>query len=146
MNARRWKAAALLGVSLAGAGCVRRAPEAEAAAAAAPRTPRLLRLAPESIAVLPGMVAEVELRGSGFDANRAEPGNTVTIGPAVLRGVPASADGTLIRVVVPDAMPSGGEAPPQPWYRGRYPVTVRTPLGSSDTLFLTIIAERGVRP
>lgn len=102
--------------------------------------PRLTALAPDTVSLIPGNVTEVDLRGSGFDSNRIAPQNTVRIGALVLRAVPSTANGTRIRVAIPDAVPSGGEAPPAPWSTGRYPVSVSTPGGTSDTILLSIRA------
>lgn len=107
--------------------------------------PRLASIVPDSVRLLPGNVTEVDLRGSGFDTSLVAPGNTVRIGLLVLRVVPSSARGTVIRVAIPSAIPSDGEAPPAPWMRGRYPVTVSTKAGTSDTLTLAI-APSGGRP
>jgi hypothetical protein len=108
--------------------------------------PRLDRLVPDSIAVERGMVAEVEIHGRGFAGGEAPPGNTVRVGSVALNAVPSNAQGTVIRFVVPDAVPGGGEAPPSAWLPGRYPVTVTTARGMSDTLYLQIITPRGIRP
>jgi hypothetical protein len=107
--------------------------------------PRLTSLAPDSVQLLPGNVTEVDLRGSGFDTSRTAPLNIVRIGSLVLRAVRSSARGTLISVAVPALVPSGGEAPSAPWMGGRYPVTVTTPRGTSDTLTLAI-TSLGSRP
>lgn len=113
------------------------------AEAAQDARPRINRLEPAAVRLIRGNVTEFEIRGSGFDTSRVSPGNTVRIGPVVLTDVPSSANGTLIRVAVPDAVPSGGEAPPSPWIGGRYPVSVRTNAGTSDTLFLVIAGAGG---
>ena len=113
------------------------------AQAAQPARPRISRLEPSSVRLIRGNVTEFDIRGSGFDTSRTSPGNTVRIGQVVLNSVPSSANGTLIRVAVPDAVPSGGEAPPSPWMGGRYPVSVRTRAGISDTLFLVIASVGG---
>lgn len=105
--------------------------------------PRISRLEPGSVRIIRGNVTEFDIRGSGFDTSRVSPGNTVRIGDVVLTSVPSSANGTLIRVAIPDAVPSGGEAPPSPWMGGRYPVSVRTKVGTSDTLFLAIASVGG---
>lgn len=102
--------------------------------------PRLTSLTPGSVRVVSGNVTEVDLAGSGFDTNSTAPDNTVRIGPLLLRAVPSSANGTRIRVAIPDAMPSSGEAPPMPWMGGSYAVTVTTRAGTSDTLMLAIAA------
>ena len=142
-------AAVALGAMLVSATCARHGGGASHSAgtvSAAAGAPALAQLVPDSIVVMRGMVAEVEIRGQRFDGNQATPGNTVSVGTVVLNGVRANAEGTVIRFVVPDAVPSGAEAPPSPWMPGRYAVTVRTPLGVSDTLYLTIGTARTIRP
>ena len=107
--------------------------------------PRLTGLEPSSVQLVRGNVTTIDLHGSAFDTNRFTPENTVRIGSLVLRAVPSIAGGTLIRVTIPSAVPSDGEAPPVPWIGGRYLVTVTTKIGTSDTLALTI-APPGGRP
>lgn len=107
--------------------------------------PRLTAVSPESVQLIRGNVIEIALTGTGFDTTHAAPQNTVRVGALVLTGVPSSAGGTSIRIVLPDAIPSGGEAPPAPWMPGSYAVTVSTKAGTSDTLSLAIAAS-GMRP
>jgi hypothetical protein len=121
------------------------APARRAGSAAQETRPRIKQLEPDSVRLIRGNVTEFDIRGSGFDTSRTSPGNTVRIGEVVLTSVPSSANGTLIRVAVPDAVPSRGEAPPSPWMGGRYPVSVQTRAGTSDTLFL-VIASAGGNP
>jgi hypothetical protein len=116
------------------------------AACASGGRPRLQAIAPDSVQLIPGNVIEVDLRGSSFDRTSGDPQNVVRVGPVLLRAVPSRSNGTLIRIALPDAVPSGGEAPPAPWLSGRYPVTITTSRGTSDTLMLTISAGPGGRP
>jgi hypothetical protein len=97
--------------------------------------PRLAALDPATIQLTPGNVTFIELRGSGYATGSAS--NTVHIGTLTLANVP-SRDGGVIRVAIPDAIPSGSEAPPRRWVPGAYRVWVTTAAGSSDTLSLTI--------
>jgi hypothetical protein len=106
--------------------------------------PRLDRVEPRSVQVLPGHVVEVNLRGSAFDTG-TPPQNTVRIGSVAVPGVPSRNNGTLIRFTIPDMMPSRSEAPPAPWLPGQYSIVVTTPKGTSDTLMLTI-SPPGERP
>ena len=108
--------------------------------------PRLTLVAPDSVRLITGNVTEVDLRGSGFDTNATNPQNVVRIGSLELRAVPSRLNGTVIRVAIPDAVPSGGEAPPAPWSGGRFRVTVTTRFGTSDTLTLAIATSGGLRP
>ena len=48
-------------------------------------------------------------------------------------------------VTVPATVAATTEAPPVPWLGGRYPVSVTTRAGTSDTIMLTI-ASRGRAP
>jgi hypothetical protein len=99
--------------------------------------PTLDAVRPDSILVATGAVAEVVLRGRGFVPGR--PGrNTVVFGAASFNDVPASDDGTEIRFVIPDRLPSGGEAPPTPIEPGSYVVRVRTPNGESNVVTVRI--------
>ena len=105
-------------------------------ASAAP--PVIARLAPDSVRVSPGAVVEVVVTGSGFVAG--DPGeNTVHFGPAVMRRVRASDDGTRLVFTIPDVITSGGEAPPSPVVPGPYPVHIETAHGSSNVLVLQVV-------
>ena len=107
--------------------------------------PRLHAVTPDSIELLAGNVTAIDLHGSGFDTSRAAPENTVRIGSLLLRAVPSDVHGTVIHVAVPATIAATTEAPPTRWLAGRYPVTVTTRLGTSDTVMLTI-ASRGRGP
>lgn len=107
--------------------------------------PRLHSVTPDSVELLTGNVTVIDLRGSGFDTSHAAPENTVRIGALLLRAVPSDAHGTVIHVTVPSAVAGATEAPPTPWLAGRYPVSVTTRAGTSDTVMLTI-ASRGREP
>jgi hypothetical protein len=116
------------------------------AACASSERPRLRSISPQAVQLFPGNVTEVDLRGAAFDQTAGDPQNIVRVGPVLLRAVPSRSNGTLMRIAIPDFMPSSGEAPPAPWLSGQYPVTVTTPKGTSDTLMLTISAGPGARP
>lgn len=107
--------------------------------------PRLSALMPDSVQLTSGNVTEVTLKGAGFDTNTTASLNTVRVGGLVLTGVPSRERGTVILLALPDAVPSGGEAPPAPWMSGRYAVTVTTSAGTSDTLML-VITGGAMRP
>lgn len=107
--------------------------------------PRLHSVTPDSIEVLAGNVTAIDLHGSGFDTSRAAPENVVRIGSLVLRAVPSDANGTVIHVAIPATIAGRTEAPPTAWLAGRYPVSVTTRVGTSDTVMLTI-ASRGRGP
>jgi hypothetical protein len=99
--------------------------------------PELERLNPDSVFVAPGSVVAVSLIGSGFQPGSAGE-NTVHFGRGVTRGVSANYDGTRIAFVVPDAIDSGGEAPPVRVITGSYPVQVETKFGKSNVLMLRV--------
>ncbi len=131
----------VLFLALAGAPAVAACASAARSAEVTTR-PRLTALVPDSVRLITGNVTEVELRGSSFDATA----NTVRVGSVEVTPVRSSANGTRILFVIPDHVASGGEAPPARWMSGRYPVTVRTALGISDTLMLAIAAGGGLQP
>ena len=99
--------------------------------------PMLATMRPDSVVVAPGSVVEVTVTGSGF--RQGLPGeNTVWFGSSMLRGVTSSDEGRRITFVVPDAMDSGGEAPPARLITGTYPVQVETATGKSNVLMLRV--------
>lgn len=99
--------------------------------------PMLAMMRPDSVVVAPGSVVEVTVTGSGF--RQGSPGeNTVWFGSSMLRGVTSSDEGRRITFVVPDAMDSGGEAPPARLITGTYPVQVETATGKSNVLMLRV--------
>jgi hypothetical protein len=92
---------------------------------------------PDSVIIAGGAVVEVVLHGRGFAPGT--PGrNTVVFGSYAINDVPANSDGTEIRLVVPETMPSGGEAAPQPILPGAYQVRVRSPRGESNAIVVRI--------
>jgi hypothetical protein len=52
--------------------------------------------------------------------------------------VPASADGTEIRLVIPDRVPLRGEAAPLPLEAGRYNLRVQTSAGTSNAVAMRV--------
>lgn len=99
--------------------------------------PTIDSLRPDSVLVGPGAVVEIVLQGRGFVPGT--PGrNTVRFGTVTLTNVPASDDGRVIRVVVPDRVPSGGDAAPLPLETGRYDIRVETSAGTSNTMVVRV--------
>lgn len=93
--------------------------------------PRLDAIRPDSVFVASGAVVEVILEGRGFAPGT--PGrNTILFDALTLNDVPADSSGTRIRFVLPEMIPSGGEAPPQPLAEGRHVVRIRTANGESN--------------
>lgn len=68
--------------------------------------------------------------------------NTVVIGALTLRGLRSDSGGTLLRFIVPDRVPSGGEAPPMLWLPGDYTVTVAHAAGKSRAVSLVVRNSR----
>lgn len=100
-------------------------------------TPAIESLRPDSVFVAPGAVVEIVLQGRGFVPGT--PGrNTVRFGTVKLTNVPASDDGRVIRVVVPDRVPSGGDAAPLPLETGRYDIRVETSAGTSNAMVVRV--------
>jgi len=99
--------------------------------------PTIESLRPDSVYVAPGAVVEIVVQGRGFVPGT--PGrNTVRFGSVKLTDVPASDDGRVIRVVVPDRVPSGGDAAPLPLETGRYDIRVETSAGTSNTMVVRV--------
>ena len=100
-------------------------------------SPAIESLRPDSVFVAPGAVVEIVVQGHGFVPGT--PGrNTVRFGTAKITNVPASDDGRVIRVVVPDRVPSGGEAAPLPLETGRYDIRVETSAGTSNAMVVRV--------
>jgi hypothetical protein len=100
-------------------------------------TPEIEGLRPDSVFVAPGAVVEIVVHGHGFAPGT--PGrNTVRFGAVKLTDVPASDDGREIRVIVPDRVPSGGEAAPLPLETGRYDIRVETAAGTSNAMVVRV--------
>lgn len=110
------------------------------------RGAQLMAVVPDTVLIGDGDLPVFELRGVGFDSSRAEPRNTVRVGPLTLNAVPSTKGGTRIRVMLPVEIPSNGEAPPSPWRSGRYVVQVSTPSGSGDSTWIYVAVRSGVRP
>jgi hypothetical protein len=99
--------------------------------------PAIESLRPDSVFVAPGAVVEIVVNGRGFVPG--SPGrNTVRFGTVRLTNVPASDDGRVIRVVVPDRVPSGGDAAPLPLETGRYDIRVETSAGTSNAMAVRV--------
>ena len=102
------------------------------------RDPHLDQVRPDSVRLASGVITEVVLVGRGFEPGA--PGrNTVLLGTHAVNDVPANADGTEIRFVIPDIVASGGEAPPAPLDAGSYAVRVRTRSGESNAATVRIL-------
>ena len=99
--------------------------------------PHIDAVRPDSVFVAEGAVVEVVVHGRGFAPGT--PGrNTIEFGNTNITNVPASEDGTRIRLVIPDRVPSGGEAAPLPLEAGRYEIRVRTSAGTSNAVAVRV--------
>ena len=99
--------------------------------------PYIETVRPDSVLLAPGAVVEVILHGRGFTPG--PPGrNTIQFGDATITNVPASADGTEIRLTIPDRVPLRGEAAPLPLEAGRYNLRVQTTSGTSNAVSVRI--------
>ena len=100
-------------------------------------TPTIESLRPDSVFVAPGAIVEIVVQGHDFAPGK--PGrNTVRFGAVKLTDVPASDDGREIRVVVPERVPSGGEAAPRLLETGRYDIRVETAAGTSNVMVVRV--------
>jgi hypothetical protein len=133
------RATLMLGISGSACTPAPRPGDVAKAAVTAPR-PRLTRVVPDSVRIVTGNVTEIELQGANLDVAA----NIVRIGPIELTQIRSTSSGTRITVAIPDAIPSGGEAPPARWLGGRYPVSIQTPAGRSDTLTIIITTAGSV--
>jgi len=99
--------------------------------------PHIDTVRPDSVMLAPGAVVEVVIRGRGFEAGA--PGrNTIQFGDATITNVPASADGTEIRLVIPERVPVRGDAAPLPLEAGRYDLRVQTSAGTSNRVAVRV--------
>lgn len=100
-------------------------------------TPRIDDVRPDSVMVPAGAVVEIVVRGHGF-APGAPGRNTVRFGEQTITSVPATENGTELRFVIPDRVPSGGEAAPLPLESGPYSVSIRTEHGESNARIVRV--------
>ena len=136
---------AILFTALCVAACShRRAPDADAALTSG--APVLTRVQPDTIAIGQGAIPTLTLTGTGFvvGGGRMDTpvpgGNTVHVGPAVMNGVDGNATGTTLRFALPlTYTDTASRGRPSGFGPGRYTVTVVTPLGTSNSLSLTMI-------
>ena len=99
--------------------------------------PHIEVVRPDSVVVPRGAVVEVIIVGRGFAPGR--PGlNAIDFSGMTVANVPANAEGTEMRFVIPEALPSGGEAPPMPLLAGPYTVRVTTAAGTSNTVTIRV--------
>jgi hypothetical protein len=99
--------------------------------------PHIDTVRPDSVMLAPGAVVEVVVHGHGFTPGA--PGrNTIQFGDATITNVPASTDGTEIRLMIPDRVPLRGEAAPLPLEAGRYNLRVQTTSGTSNSVSVRV--------
>jgi hypothetical protein len=93
---------------------------------------------PAPIVIHEGRPIEVMVHGTGFDPDS----NVVRLGPVTVSPVPSTNGGTLLTLMLPDRVPSGGGAAPMLWTPGRYPLTVTTRRGTSAPVLVDIEEPR----
>jgi hypothetical protein len=99
--------------------------------------PHIDTIQPDSVMMPSGAVVEVLLRGHDFIPGT--PGrNVVQFGELKISDVPASTDGKEIRLVIPERMPSRGDAAPSPLETGRYSIRVETANGVSNAVTVRV--------
>ncbi len=100
-------------------------------------TPVIDSARPDSVVVPYGGVVEVTLHGTGFVPG--QPGqNTVHFNSTALKQISASVDGRRIVFVIPEAISSGGSAPPSHLLAGSYSVKVESASGTSNTVKIRV--------
>ncbi len=100
-------------------------------------SPHIDAVQPDSVVLAPGAVVTVVVRGRGFVPGT--PGhNTVRFGQMSITDVPSSADGRELRLVIPENVPSRGDAAPAPLESGRYDIRVQTAAGTSNAISLRV--------
>lgn len=99
--------------------------------------PRIDDVSPDSVMVPAGAVVEIVVQGHGF-APGAPGRNTVRFGAQTITSVPATENGTELRFVIPDRVPSGGEAAPLPLEAGPYSLSIRTENGESNARIVRV--------
>ena len=134
--ARRSLVALAIGAAMAA--CVRHRTTDGGSNAVIASAPQIDAIRPDSVVVPRGSVVEVRISGRGFAAG--SPGmNTIEFAGMSITSVPANADGTEIRFVIPEAVASNSEAPPRPLDDGTYVIRVRTAAGASNGKPLRIV-------
>ena len=131
-----------LGLLFVVVACQRRAPTAKHSATSAPGAgapaPTLTALTPDTLHLRDGAPTTLIVRGNGFVADS----NTVHVGPVTLYGIAGVGNGTILRLIVPDRVQSGVEAPPSLWVSGSYVVFVENSRGRSSTRSVFIQEHR----
>jgi hypothetical protein len=108
------------------------------AQAAANDPPRIVAVRPDTAVARSGAVVEVVISGRGF-APGAPGANVLDFAGSRINAVPANANGTEIRFVIPETIASVSEAPPQPLLGGTYTLRVITRSGTSNGFPVTVV-------
>lgn len=104
--------------------------------------PVITRLEPASGPAGEAYPIQMTVHGTGFDTTD----NVVSFGPVSIPGLPSTAGGTAITLLVPKMAEATGEVPPMELEPGDYAVTVTTPAGTSDPMtFQLVRAEAAPR-
>jgi hypothetical protein len=102
-----------------------------------PSLPHIDRVRPDSVLVPRDNIVEVTIIGRRFAPGT--PGkNTIQFAGTSITQVPANANGTEIRFAVPDAIPSGNQAPPLHLETGTYTIRITTAAGTSNPMPIRI--------
>jgi hypothetical protein len=102
-----------------------------------PSLPHIDAVRPDSVLVPRDNVVEVTIVGRRF-APGAPGKNTIQFAGTSITQVPANAKGTEIRFAIPDAIPSGNQAPPLHLETGTYTVRIVTAAGASNPMTIRV--------
>ena len=95
--------------------------------------PHLIEIVPASGQAGAAYPIRATIRGKDFMPE----GNAIEFGPVKIADL-SSADHVRLTFAVPKWVPSGGEVPPMMLIPGKYPVTVITSAGRSNSLLFTL--------
>ncbi|MCZ6916906.1 MAG: hypothetical protein O7I93_09030 [Gemmatimonadetes bacterium] len=97
--------------------------------------PSITRLEPSSGPAGEAYPIQLTVHGTGF----APTDNVVSFGPVATTGLPSTAGGTAITLLVPKMAESTGEVPPMVLSPGEYAVTVTTLAGTSEPMTFVLV-------
>lgn len=97
----------------------------------------LRSVTPDSVRFAPNALHELVLRGRFRKAGEGL--HDVTVGPVLFTSVPGNADGTEIRVTLPERYAPAGGGPPRPLLPGTYDITVRVADRTSNPVALRVL-------
>lgn len=97
----------------------------------------LQSVTPDSVRFAPNALHELVLRGRFRKAGEAL--HDVAVGPVLFASVPGNADGTEIRVTLPERYAPAGGGPPRPLMPGTYDITVRVADRTSNPVAFRVL-------